>query len=309
MKNYKTATQKSRREFITNAGTLAGAAALTSLPGVSFAVDIDKAKPAGLTAKQVFDIMISETPDAPFARTVDKLRSGSADQEVTGIVTTMFPTIEVINKTIKAGANMIIAHETPYYNNDDATDWLKDDPAFNYKMDLLNKNKIAIWRMHDHWHAKKPVDGIHMGNLIELGWDKYDLSVPRMVTLPQPMSLQSIVTLVKKKLEIPQVRLVGNLNQPCQKIYMAFGYMDSKAQIAAINKYKPDLILSGETREWENVERVRDGLAMGEKTALMVLSHAVSEEAGMKYAAAWLQPKVGNIKVTHIPTRTPFQYV
>ena len=36
------------------------------------------------------------------------------EQEVTGIVTTMFPTIEVIERTAKAGANFIIAHETPF---------------------------------------------------------------------------------------------------------------------------------------------------------------------------------------------------
>jgi hypothetical protein len=36
-------------------------------------------------------------------------------------------------------------------------------------------------------------------------------------------------------------------------------------QIPVIQKLKPDLILSGETREWETVERVRDGLTMGQK--------------------------------------------
>ena len=90
---------------------------------------------------------------------------------------------------------------------------------------------------------------------------------------------------------------------------MAFGYMDSKMQIAAIQKYKPDLILSGETREWETVERVRDGMLMGQKTSLLVLSHSVSEEAGMEYAAKWLQPKVPGVKVTHIASKNPFTFV
>jgi putative NIF3 family GTP cyclohydrolase 1 type 2 len=36
------------------------------------------------------------------------------EQKVSGIVTTMFPTIEVIEKTAKVGANFIIAHETPF---------------------------------------------------------------------------------------------------------------------------------------------------------------------------------------------------
>ncbi len=231
------------------------------------------------------------------------------DQEVTGIVTTMFPTIEVIEKTAKAGANFIIAHETPYYNNQDETDWLQQDDAYRYKMTLLNKHKIAIWRFHDYWHAHKP-DGIIMGNLIKLGWEKYyDVNSPRLLTLPKPMSLKSIAVLAKDRLGIPTVRVVGKLNQDCHTIYLAFGYMDSKRQIAAIQEHKPDLILSGETREWETVERVRDGKLMGQKTSLLVLSHAVSEEAGMEYAATWLQPKVPGIKIMHIASNNPFTFL
>lgn len=287
---------------------MAGTSLLMAIPGISLA---DKLRPtkAALTVKQLIDIILKEIPGAPFAKTVDQLRSGSLDQEVSGIVTTMFPTIEVIEKTAKIGANFIIAHETPFYNNEDETDWLKHDDAYHYKVDLLNRHKIAIWRFHDYWHAHKP-DGIIIGNLTKLGWEKYyDAGNPRLITLPKPMLLEAIVALAKDKLNIPSVRVVGNLQQSCSTVYLAFGYMDSKRQIAAIQEYKPDLILSGETREWETVERIRDGLLMGQKTSLIVLSHAVSEEAGMEYAAKWLQPKVSGTEVTHIATGNPFQYL
>ena len=105
------------------------------------------------------------------------------------------------------------------------------------------------------------------------------------------------------------VRLVGNLRQQCSTIYLAFGYMDPRAQIPVIQQNKPDLILSGETREWETVERVRDGLLMGQKTSLLVLSHSVSEEAGMEYAVKWLQPKLPGVKITNIPSNNPFVFI
>jgi len=307
--NKKNLGLNGRREFLANATVLAGTAALATLPGTGFAHRA-ATQPAALTVKQLIDILLSENPNAPLPRTVDQLRTGSMDQPVTGIVTTMFPTIQVINKTIQAGANFILAHETPFFNNDDQTDWLKDDDVYRYKIDLLNKHQIAIFRFHDYWHSHKP-DGIIWGNMIKLGWDKYyDLAAnQRMVTLPQPVSLASVVALVKHKLAIPQVRVIGNLRDDCQNVYLAFGYMDSRAQIAAIQKLKPDLILSGETREWETVEHVRDGLAMGQHTKLIVLSHAVSEDAGMEYAANWLQPKVPGVKVTHVASDTPFRYL
>jgi putative NIF3 family GTP cyclohydrolase 1 type 2 len=294
-----------RRKFLSSVTGLAATSMLMTLPDVVNAKRLSQT----LMVKDVIDIILKEIPNAPFPKTVDQLRSGSMDQEVTGIVTTMFPTIEVIERTAKAGANFIIAHETPFYNNQDETDWLQEDDAYRYKIGLLDKYKIAIWRFHDYWHSHKP-DGIIMGNLIKLGWEKYfDANNPRLLTLPDPMSLKSIVSLAKSKLVIPSVRVVGNLKQECKTIYMAFGYMDSKMQIGAIQKLKPDLILSGETREWETVERVRDGQLMGQKTALLVLSHSVSEEAGMEYAAKWLQPKVPGVKITHIASTNPFTFL
>jgi len=41
----------------------------------------------------------------------------------------------------------------------------------------------------------------------------------------------------------------------------------------------------------------------------LVLSHSVSEEAGMEYAAKWLQPKVPGVKITHIASTNPFTFL
>ncbi|UBM60578.1 Nif3-like dinuclear metal center hexameric protein [Marinilongibacter aquaticus] len=296
-----TPTHLSRRAFIGSVAPLAGLPLLGSWPYPSFATE-------KFTVGAIIESIMKEVDGAPFPRTVDQLRTGKLDQEVTGIVTTMFPTMDVIQKTADLGANFIIAHETPFYNNNDETDWLQNDTAYLHKMELIQKHKIAIWRFHDYWHRHKP-DGIIMGNLIKLGWEKhYDPNTPRLLTLPKSMPIRAIADLAKNKLGISTVRIVGNLKQECTRIYLAFGYMDSRMQIAAIDQYKPDLILSGETREWETIERVRDGQQMGLNTSIMVLSHAVSEEAGMEYAAQWLQPKVPGMKITHIPSTNPFTF-
>src|SRR5512134_1581704 len=89
----------SRREFLTSATSLAGASLLLTVPGISSA----GGSLQSYTVKQVIDLIMKEVPGSPFATTVDHLRSGSADQQVTGIVTTMFPTLDVIERTAKAG--------------------------------------------------------------------------------------------------------------------------------------------------------------------------------------------------------------
>jgi hypothetical protein len=163
-----------RRQFLASVGVLAGASVVTGLPGFSFAKDH---APATFTVKQVIDIALAETPGAPLPKTVDQIRAGSLDQQVTGIVTTTFPTIDVINKAIKAGANMIISHEAAFYNNDDNLARVKDDDIIKYKTELLEKNKIAIWRFHDSWHAHNP-DGLTWGTLVKLGWENIITHLP-----------------------------------------------------------------------------------------------------------------------------------
>jgi putative NIF3 family GTP cyclohydrolase 1 type 2 len=306
MGNKNDISLQGRREFLAGAAALAGLSVLASVPGISFAEKLG-IKPAALTVKQVIDAALSGTE--ALTKSVDKLIIGNLDQQVTGIVTTTFPTIEVINKAIKAGANMIISHEAAFYTHDDQPAYLKESDVCKYKTDLITKNNIAIWRFHDGWHVHKP-DGITWGNLVKLGWDKYyNPATPKIVTLPQAMSLASVIALLKKKINAPQVRVIGDLNKPCKTIYLAMGSVLSSDQIPDIQKEKPDLILSGESREWETCQRVRDGLTMGLNTKLVVLGHAASEEAGMDYAATWLAPKVKGTKVTFIASGTPFQYV
>jgi putative NIF3 family GTP cyclohydrolase 1 type 2 len=48
---------------------------------------------------------------------------------------------------------------------------------------------------------------------------------------------------------------------------------------------------------------------MGSKTALIVLGHSVSEEPGMEYLVEWLQPKLSGLKITHVPSKSPFTWV
>lgn len=297
--------RKSRREFLTNLTGILGTGVLMGLPTFSWALDTDKQ----YTIKEVIDILIKDIPGAPFERTVDHLRSGSMDQVVTGIVTTMFPTLEVIEQAAKMGANLIVAHETLYYNHQDETDWLEEDEVFHYKKALLEKHQIAIWRFHDYWHRRQP-DGIAEGNLKKLGWEKYyNPETPRLLRLPQAQPLHAILAHIKTEFGIPSLRLVGDLDQSVHSIYLAFGAIDSRMIIGAIQEYQPDLILSGETREWETVERVRDGRQMGKNTALMILGHELSESPGMEFAAEWIQGKIPGIPVSYIPSGNPFQFL
>ena len=85
-----------RRKFIQTLGT----SAVFILPEFGKAKDILNKK-AGMTIQQVIDLIIKDIPGAPFPKTVDTIKAGDPNQTVTGIVTTMFATVDVIRKNCR----------------------------------------------------------------------------------------------------------------------------------------------------------------------------------------------------------------
>src|ERR1700753_1554729 len=108
-----------RREFLASA---LGVMAVMSVPYEGRSENDGGA----MTVRQVIDALLADIPGAPFPKTVDTIKTGNPDTIVKGIVTTMFATVAVIEKTISLGANFIIAHEPTFYNHLDETDWLGD---------------------------------------------------------------------------------------------------------------------------------------------------------------------------------------
>jgi putative NIF3 family GTP cyclohydrolase 1 type 2 len=291
-----------RREFVSTIG----ASALWMIPGSGIASQLFLPK-QNMTVQQVIDLILKSIPGAPFKQTVDTIKAGDASQVVTGIVTTMFATVDVIEKAAKAGANFIIAHEPTFYNHADDTKWLENDEVYKYKMALLKKHNMVVWRFHDYIHAHKP-DGVMAGLVSALGWEKsMDPQKPYLLQI-SAASLGSIIDLTKKKLNIAHVRYIGDKTQLCSRIAFIPGAAGGRTQMNAIATEKPDLLIIGELEEWETSEYVRDLRSSGAKTALLVLGHIVSEEPGLEWLEKWLQPQIPAIKVTHIPSGDAFSW-
>ena len=295
-----------RRKFVGTVVKAIGATPLLSMPLAGFAnknVIDDKI----YTVQEIIDIILTSIPGAPFSKTVDTIKSGDASRQVSGIVTTMFATDNVIEQTANLGANFIIAHEPTFYNHLDDVTWLKDDEVYLYKKNLLEKNKIVVWRFHDYIHSHKP-DGVLMGVIDTLGWHKYyDENNPHVLTVPE-ISLGELISQLKNKLKIEHLKFIGDASQQCGKIALMPGASGGISQINLLRKEKPDVLICGEINEWETAEYIRDLRKMGGNTSLIILGHSVSEEPGLEWLVNWLQPRVPGIKITHIASNDPFNW-
>ncbi len=295
-----------RREFVTTVAKVVGGASLLSVPGLSMGMN-KTPRSSSLTVQDVINLILSSIPGAPFPKTVDTIKSGNPSQKVTGIITTMFATNKVIEQTISAGANFIIAHEPTFYNHLDDVTWLAGDEVYQNKKNLLEKNKIVVWRFHDSIHAHKP-DGVLMGVLQAVGWQQYyNADKPHIIILPA-ITLGDIINHLKDRLGIQHLKVIGDLSQKCSRIALLPGASGGMSQIGILQKEKPDVLICGEINEWETAEYVRDLRQMGTQISLIITGHAVSEEPGLEWLVTWLQPQIPGIKITHIPSYDPFEW-
>lgn len=295
-----------RRKFLIRALASAGGLSLLGLPPL-LAKERGDAHSKQYTVQEVINLILKERDLSPQRDTVDTIKAGQADQRVTGIVTTMFPTIPVIEEAARRKANFIIAHEPSFYNHQDAADWVPNNAVLKQKQQLLKKHAMAIWRFHDYAHALKP-DAVSYGVAKKASWLPYYKPGQTTFTIP-PLSLQDLVAHLKRSLGIEQLRIIGDPLQRCARIALLPGAWGGQHQVTVVEQEKPDVLIVGEVSEWETAEYIRDARAFGANTALVVLGHAVSEEPGMEWVADWLQPKLSSIPITHIASGNPFTWL
>lgn len=262
-----------------------------------------------LTIGQVIERLLEPAPHVE--ATVDSLRSGSAQTEVTGIVVVFMATQAVLERAAALGANLIISHESMFYCHREDAPWLQDDPVVREKHERIQQTGMTIFRFHDHIHKYMP-DAITAGLIKELGWESYvEAHEPAaaVVQIP-PMTLEHTARYLKERLRIPYVRVVGNPDMPCSRIGLLAGYRGGAGlAIPLINAYNLDLVIAGEGPEWETPEYIRDAGHQDRNLAYIALGHAESEEPGMKHLAEWLRDQYPGIPVHYVRETPLFRIV
>lgn len=227
------------------------------------------------------------------------------------------PTRAALEQAYMRGLNLIVAHESPFYQHRGDIVGFPTDPVCRDKRSWLEHTGLHLYRLHDHMHRRNP-DYIVEGILRELGWEQHwcldetppapTLHIPPL-TIPT-MRMRDVIELVKHALSIPAVRAVGDLNLPCSRIAVLPGYCGGGANaIPYLREANVDLVIAGEGPEWETPEYVRDAAAQGQPKGLIVLGHQQSEAIGMKYLASSLQLLFPEIPVEFIQNDPLFEVV
>jgi putative NIF3 family GTP cyclohydrolase 1 type 2 len=258
-----------------------------------------------LTAGEVVDRIHKQVKIPWRAKTVDQIVAGNENTPVQGIASTMMATLDVVERAVLAGKNMIVTHETPFYLHQDQTDDITNDPTYQYKLDFIRRHNVAIFHFHDHWHARNP-DGIAVGMTQALGWERnVDPENPKRFTfLGEPLA--HFCQNIQSQLNARTIRVVGNPKMPVKNVLASWGYVSRMPGIPMFARPDVDVLICGETREWELVEYAQDSITAGNHKALILLGHVLSEQGGMVYCTEWLKGFIPEVAIEFIPAREPF---
>ncbi len=265
--------------------------------------------------KEVIESILNYHPQLGNSITCDGYRCGNEQDEVTGIVTTCCASVDVIRQAIRMGANLIICHEPVFYSHYDPTDWLEGkNHVFDAKKKLCTENGIAIWRDHDHIHARHP-DGINEGIMKELGWEQYligDPDRPSHFHIPQT-TVRTLALMLKEKVQLNGVRIVGNLDAQVSYVMLYYHILangDDFIPTELLNRDDVDVLIPGEMVDWTTASYARDAGQLGMKKAIINIGHFNMEELGMKYAATWISKLINNcVPVTFVPSADMYQFL
>jgi len=259
-----------------------------------------------VTAREVMARVIAATGAAPPANTVDTLKAGDPDTVVTGVATTFMDTYAVLQQAVAHGKNLIITHEPTFYNHPDDLKAIGPDPVQQQKLDYIAAHHLVVWRFHDTWHARTP-DGILEGVMAEFGWKSYQSSTdPHLFTLP-PTTVRQLAATLQARAHSRSIRIVGDADMTVTHVGLLPGASGLVKQVRMMERDEVQVLVAGESAEWEGVEYAQDAAAEGRPKALILLGHEVSEEAGMQFCAQWLKGVLPNLPVEYIRAGEPFQ--
>jgi hypothetical protein len=178
------------------------------------------------------------------------------------------------------------------------------DPVLAGKNAFIDKNRLVIFRLNEHWHARKP-DPRGVGLANAMGWTRYRVGDDALRYDVPPITLDALAKQLKKVLAARGgMRAIGDPASRVQKVGLLPGFTPLQASLAALPNV--DVLIVGEVQEWEGAAYAQDVVFSGVRKGFISLGRVVSEAPGMQVCADWLKTIVPEVPVRYISAGDPY---
>ena len=239
--------------------------------------------------------------------TVDTFKSGDPEAKIRGIAVAWMSYTWALKQALELGCNVFITHEPTYYDHHDKNTKILGLPGVDDKQRLIEENKLIILRCHDLWD-QMPGIGIpdSWGELLGFGraidgdgyFRVYDVSGKTALQVAQQVATRT------RSFGQEAVELVGPPDRLVTRVSIGTGAIVSF--LHCLVQYKVDLAVCTD----DGITYWRDGAyAIDMGIPLIVVNHAVSEEAGVINLAQYLHTSFPDIPIYHIPQKCMYRLI
>ena len=119
-------------------------------------------------------------------------------------------------------------------------------------------------------------------------------------------TLEALAKSMQDRLNARAPRVIGDPQLTVRHVALLPGFNNFPGIMKALDSPDVDVVVIGETHEWEAVEYARDTITAGKKKGMIVLGHVPSEEYGMEECARWLKTFITEVPIQYLPGGDPF---
>jgi putative NIF3 family GTP cyclohydrolase 1 type 2 len=241
------------------------------------------------------------------ANTVDTFKSGDPSIEVRGIAVGWMSYTWALQRALELGCNVFVTHEPTYYDHLDNNEKMLALPAVQAKRRFIDQSGLVILRCHDLWD-QYPAIGIpdSWGDWLGLGKPIAGEGYFRVYDVRGRTARDVARQVAARVAPLGQsaVELAGPPDQPVTRVCVGTGAITPFLKM--LSHYGVDLAICTDDgfTYWRDAAYAID---MG--VPVIVVNHAVSEEAGLMNLARRLSEQFPAIPVHHIPQRCMYQLV
>ena len=241
-------------------------------------------------------------------RTVDTFKFGDPESEIRGLAVSWMSSTDALEKAVLLGCNVFLTHEPTFYEHREKESDQHRFPAAREKRRFLEGNGLVVLRCHDLWDQipdigipdswgkflglGDPVDGV--------GWFRvYDGGGRRAAEIARQVADRC------RAFGQEAVQLIGPEERKVSRLCLGTGAI-TPFLTEFVGSWNADMGICSD----DGFNYWRDGYyARDAGITVVIVNHAVSEEAGVMGLAEHLRGKFPNIPVHHIPQRCPYRLV
>lgn len=231
------------------------------------------------------------------------VRFGDPEAEVKGVLVAWMATTKAIERAAAEGCNLMIVHESlllPY--SADESDWSRflHWTANRKRLELLAKHGITVIRAHGMLDRLCVLDDF--ARALGLPEPTVKEGYVRIYDIPET-TVRALAEEVKRKVNLPFLRVVGDLEKPVRRVGLPWGGLGLTVNIAFIEtllSHQPDVLIAGESDEYA-MRYVEDA-----GVALIETAHSTSENFGLRNFCQRLKEEFPGLKVVFFDLGPPW---